>query len=76
MPNGVPHLSLRKSGLKSWNTTTLSGLIIGMALGGIFGNQTGAFFWQAEIEWGILGLSLAMLSMQIVKRFSKAENKR
>lgn len=73
MHNGMPHLSLRKSGLKSWNTTTLSGLIIGMTLGGIIGNQTGAFFWQAEIEWGILGMSLAMLSIQLVKRFSKAE---
>lgn len=73
MDNGVPFFSLGKSEEDSWYKTTLVGSIAGIALGVIVGNQTDKFFWQAEIEWGILGLLLGILSIQIVKRLSKLE---
>ncbi|MGD9852535.1 MAG: PIN/TRAM domain-containing protein [Nitrospirales bacterium] len=73
MHNWVSLFSQGASGWNSLNKTTLLGAIAGLTLGAIVGNQTDFFFWQAEIEWGILGMLLGVLSVQIVNGLSKLE---
>lgn len=71
MHMGESFFSLGKLEWNAWHKATLFGLITGMTLGGMVGNQTDASIWQAEIEWSIFGMLLGVFSVQIVKRLSK-----
>ncbi len=74
MHSGFRLFSLGISKWDFWEKATLLGLIAGLILGGIVGNRSDALFWHAEIEWGIVGLLLGILSVHILKLLSKLEN--
>lgn len=56
-----------------WHKATVLGLMAGLILGGLLGNQADALFWHAKIEWGFVGLLLGIFSVQILKFLSKVE---
>ena len=56
------------------NHPTLLWSAIGLMLGALFGNQTGRGVWQAEIEWGVVGLLLGFsiaYAMPYVSQFKQ-----
>ena len=71
MHNWISLLSFVGLKERFWQQATLWGSIAGLTLGGLFGNQTDRFFWQAEIEWGILGMLLGILSIYGVRQISR-----
>ncbi len=73
MHSGFRLFSLGIAKWDFWNRATLLGLIAGLILGGIVGIRADALFWYAEIEWGIVGLLLGILSVHILKLLSKLE---
>ncbi|MDR4495949.1 MAG: TRAM domain-containing protein [Nitrospirales bacterium] len=73
MHNLISPFSLLDARGNSWHKTTIWGLIAGLTLGGTFGSQTDFFFWQAEIEWGLIGMLFGIVSVQIIKQLSKIE---
>ncbi len=48
------------------------GAVTGFMLGGLFGHHARLFFWNAEIEWGIVGTIIGILSVHVIRFVSNA----